>query len=106
MDWLNRLKNEIAGTHFAEIKNSEAEEGKAFLFRYAVKLYSPVLGGFLWVVQDSNDWPNLKEKGDPVYDNQEIKELQGKGLNPGELKAVHEVKKAFKSSRVDNEHNN
>lgn len=67
-------------------------------FRIAVKLYSHILDGYLWVVQDSNDWPGLKEKEEPVYDAKEIKELQGMDLTPEELKAVHEVKKAFKGT--------
>ena len=69
--------------------------------RVAVKMYSPILEGYLWVVQDAEDWPRLKEAGDPVYDAREIRELEGKGLPPEMLKAAHEAKRAFKGSRVE-----
>lgn len=91
--------------YLARAKRETAKEAQEHPLRVAVKMYSPILGGYLWVVQDNDDWPGLKEKEEPVYDAQEIKEIHGKGLTPEELKAVHEVKKAFKGSRVDNEQN-
>lgn len=64
--------------------------------RVAVKVYSHILGGYLWVVQDRECWPHLEGGDVPVYDAQEIQELKGKGLTPEELKFLHETKKAFK----------
>lgn len=64
--------------------------------RVAVKIYSPILEGFLWVVQDSGDWPHLHENGVPVYDAGEIRELKRLRLSPDELRAACNVKKVFK----------
>jgi hypothetical protein len=66
--------------------------------RIAVKLYSPLLGGSLWVVQDRERWPNLEGGEVPVYDVQEIQELTEKRVTLEELKAAHEVKKIFKAT--------
>ena len=66
--------------------------------RVAVKIYSPILEGYLWVVQDTDDWPHLRCGDAPVYDAHEIRELEARKLSPDELKVAHEVKKVFKGT--------
>jgi hypothetical protein len=72
--------------------------------RYAVKIYSPILGGYLWVVQDKEAQPNIISEEVPVYEADEIEELgRLKGLTHEELRLVHEAKKVFKGSTITKE---
>jgi len=73
--------------------------------RVAVKIYSTILGGYLWVVQDRERWPHMEGGDVPLYDAQEIRELQEKNPSKEELKAVHEIKKVFKGSTVTDNQN-
>jgi len=68
--------------------------------RVAVKVYSPVLEGYLWVVQDGKNWLMLLESGEPVYDAEEISELERTSPSPEVLRAAHDVKKVFSGSRI------
>jgi hypothetical protein len=68
--------------------------------KFALKLYSSILEAHIWVVNDSLDWQNLLATGDAVYDIQEIIELKISNLNPEELRAVNNTKKAFQGTRV------
>ncbi len=63
--------------------------------RVAVKIYSPILEGYLWVVQDRDKWHCLGGEQEPVYDAGEISELKRHNPTPDELRAAHEVKKTF-----------
>lgn len=89
--------------YLARVKRETPIEAKESPLRVAVKLYSPILEGYLWVVQDRERWPHLKGGDVPVYDAEEIMELEGKGLTPDELKVVHETKKVFKGTRINSE---
>ena len=86
--------------YLARAKRETAIEAQKSPLRVAVKMYSPILEGYLWVVQDRESWPHLESMDVPVYDAGEIQELEGKGLTPSELKALNETKKVFKGSRI------
>lgn len=65
-----------------------------------IKVYSDVLGCFLWVVPTLQDMAGLQAEGvkDPVYTHDEIRKL--KGTPPELLKAVNEAKGVFPGSLV------
>ena len=65
----------------------------------AYKLYSDVLGAFLWVAPDESSARHLRDVAEPIYTADEVRKL--KGLSPDGLRAIHRVKIEFKESRVD-----
>ncbi len=68
--------------------------------RIALRLYSEVLGVYLWVVKNDKDMRSLVAQGiaEAVYTADEVRKL--KGLSVEGLKAVHEAKVIFENSRV------
>ncbi len=67
-----------------------------------IRMYSKVLGAFLWVVADDRQAEALRvsdKAKDPVYTMTECREL--KKLRKSDLSAVHMVKKAFPSAAVE-----
>jgi len=65
----------------------------------AYRLYSDVLGAFLWVAPDESSTQGLGDVAEPVYIADEVRKL--KGLSPDGLRAIHRVKIEFKESRVE-----
>jgi hypothetical protein len=73
--------------------------------RIAYRVYSEILGAYLWVVADEADMEALRaseDVTDPIYTAQEIgqlKELKEK-TRKAHLKTVYEAKKEFPGSKV------
>ncbi|MEO5359182.1 MAG: hypothetical protein H7843_01900 [Nitrospirota bacterium] len=67
----------------------------------SVRVYSEVLGCYLWIVQSKDEAKTLRNSGvkETVYDFNEVRAL--KGSSPAHLKAVHTAKEVFPESRVE-----
>ncbi|MEW6686319.1 MAG: hypothetical protein AB1393_08970 [Candidatus Edwardsbacteria bacterium] len=74
--------------------------------RIAVKVYSELLGCYLWVVANNEDIHLLRSQGvtEAIYTHHEITEL--KKLSKGDLKEIHKVKQVFPESIIRGENNN
>lgn len=66
----------------------------------AYKVYSNILQAYLWVVDDEAGAEGLRTEGiaEPIYTGEEIKKL--KGMDKKSLQAIHNVKQAFKESKI------
>ncbi len=71
--------------------------------RTAYRIYSRVLECHLWVVADEKELETMREEGisEPIYTQGDIEKMKEKGLTREGLKAIHEVKKVFDRSRVE-----
>jgi hypothetical protein len=67
--------------------------------KVAYRLYSDVLGDFLWVVPDESCARALRDVTEPIYTADEVRKL--KGLSVEGLRAVHGAKTIFEDSRVE-----
>jgi hypothetical protein len=67
--------------------------------KVAYRLYSEILGAFLWVVPDESCAKALRNLTEPIYTADEVRSL--KGLSMEGLKAVHRAKTEFEDSRVE-----
>ena len=67
----------------------------------AIKVYSELLGCHLWVVNTDQDMHTLRSQGikEAIYTAGEIKKL--KSMSKNDLKAVHEVKRVFENSKIE-----
>jgi hypothetical protein len=71
----------------------------------AYKVYSEILEDYLWIVETDKDLHTLRDRGiqDAVYTLDECQKM--KGVDKEHLRVIHEVKKVFKNSRIE-EHKN
>ena len=85
---LERLK-----TLYAEALSARRKVG--------VKVYSEILGCYLWIVRSDEDMHFLRSQGvtETIYTQDEIRRL--KGLDRDSLKEIHKVKEAFPESKVE-----
>ena len=69
--------------------------------RVAYRVYSEILEAYLWVVETDHDMHSLRSQGvsEAIYRPDEIKKL--KGLDKDSLKAIHNAKKAFAESTIE-----
>ncbi|MEW6214968.1 MAG: hypothetical protein AB1478_07195 [Nitrospirota bacterium] len=69
--------------------------------RVLVKVYSELLGCYLWIVADDEDMHSLRSQGvsEAIYTQDEIKELRK--LCKEDLKELHKVKEVFPESKVE-----
>jgi hypothetical protein len=70
--------------------------------RKPVRIYSPILNAFLWVVEDDKQAEIVratKDNSEPVYTAHDIAEL--KKLSQEELKAFHIIKTVFPNAEVE-----
>lgn len=64
------------------------------------KVYSEVLGCYLWVVDTNEDMHTLMSQGfsEAIYSADEIKKL--KGMDKDSLKTIHKAKETFPESTI------
>jgi hypothetical protein len=69
--------------------------------KVAYKVWSEVLGCYLWVVDTDQDLHTLRSQGikEAIYTGDEIQKL--KGLDKDDLKEIHKVKEVFENSKVE-----
>lgn len=77
-------------------------EGKiTFTEKAACKVYSGVLGCYLWVMDTDQDIHPLMSRGVPeaIYSHDEIKKLRE--LSREDLKNIHKIKETFENSKIE-----
>jgi hypothetical protein len=81
-----------------EDKNDKKDTSKK---RIAYRIYSEILGSYLWIVETDQDLHTLKSRGisEPIYAGDEIQKLQG--LSKDSLKELHKVKEIFQDSKIE-----
>ncbi len=81
--------------------NFNTKKGKEVSLRVAYKVYSEILGGYLWVVADDRDVQEMRTRGisEVTYTTEEVRLL--KGINKDSLKALHKFKEVFKNSQIE-----
>jgi len=69
--------------------------------KVAYKVWSEILQTYLWIVDTDEDMHSLRSQGisEAIYIAEEIKKL--KGMDKEGLKAVHQVKKVFPESSIE-----
>jgi hypothetical protein len=75
-------------------------EGKiAPIGEIAYKVYSELLGAYLWLVDTDEDRQALRSQGveEAIYSHPEITEVRK--LSPDALKNIHRIKEVFESSK-------
>jgi hypothetical protein len=87
----------------AEDYNETRNESNKTSSRYAVRIYSEILGAFLWIVQDQGDMTALRARGveEAVYTGQDIHLLKGKDRE--HLRDLQAVKTVFPDSTIEDE---
>lgn len=76
-------------------------EGKIIPIEKATyKVYSELLGCYLWIVDTDQDMHLLREKGikEAIYTFEETQRL--KGMDKDSLREIHNVKEVFENSKV------
>ena len=76
-------------------------EGEKFPLRTAYKIYSEILHAYLLVADTDEDIHSLRFQGvsEAIYTADEIRKL--KGMDAEGLRAIHQIKKIFKDSTVE-----
>ena len=87
-DILSKLKELYAEALFARRK-------------VGIKIYSEILGCYLWVVETDEDMHSLRSQGitEAIYTTDEIRKL--KDLSKDSLKEIHKAKEVFPESKVE-----
>jgi hypothetical protein len=69
--------------------------------RIAVRIYSEILGAFLWVVYGPEDIAALRAQGiaEAIYSGEEITKLQG--VPKEAVKTIHEAKEIFPMATIE-----
>ncbi len=67
------------------------------------RIYSEILNDYLWIVEIDHDKGQLLSEGvqEPIYTHDEIKEMKGKRIPKDHLEQIHECKRVFKKSIVE-----
>ena len=88
---------EVTITHkqIREIDSEEFTNNKQ-----AVKIYSNVLGGKLWVVSNENIKNKIAGDGLTVYLPHEIKHFSKINATPNEIRKIHAIKAMFLGSNI------
>lgn len=69
--------------------------------RVMYKVYSELLGGYLWIVDTDKDMHSLRSQGvsEAIYTEDEIRKL--KGISKSSLKEIYKFKEVFEKSKVE-----
>jgi len=67
------------------------------------KIYSKILGDYLWIVTTDKAQKELIAEGvkDAIYTQEEVSNLIDEGLSKEGLMAIHKVKKIFTDSHIE-----
>ena len=70
--------------------------------RIAIRIYSEILGCYLWVVETDQDLHSLRATqgvSEAIYTSEEVEQL--KTVNKEDIKAIHKIKETFENSKIE-----
>lgn len=87
---------------FEKYLNRVEKDSRRETDRIAVRVYSEILGCYLWIIETDQDLHTLRSQGktEPAYTINEIRQL--KDLSKGSLKDLNQIKETFPMSIIEN----